>query len=276
MIQRVTILTLYFVKSVFFSLAGLMMVVMSLVYWAVLFPPGQGTPDIENYIILVGVFGAVGTFLATLAAASKAGRLENFPILVRLPSRSEYLIAVLAAALIVGFLLQMLVAGLALIRGPEISANYWLALPPIWLSINILAAVLAIHATDLVADGWSRVIIFGILAILLILNSAAGSPDSWFAARLNDLSLVFSRLNLMWFADISASMANWLVGGTLSRLGEYTSQVFWPFRAIIDGVFAGQFSPTQALAPAVIMLYGITLFLIAAMLFAGKDLEFVE
>jgi hypothetical protein len=276
MIQRVLILTLYFVKSVFFSLTGLMMVVLSLVYWAVLFPPGQGTPDIENYVILVGVFGAVATFLATLAAASKAGRLENYPLLVRLSSRIEYLIAVLASAFIIGLILQLLVAGLALIRGPDLSTSHWLLLPPIWLSINILAAVLAIHATDLVANGWSRVIIFGILAILLILNGAASSPDSWFSARMNDLSLLFSRLNLMWFADITASMANWLQSGTLARLGESTSQVFWPFRAVVSGIFAGQFNTAQALAPAVIMLYGIILFLIAATLFSGKDLDFIE
>lgn len=276
MIQRILILLLYFVKSVIFSVTGLIMVVLSLVYWAVLFPPGQGTPDIENYIILVGVFGAVATFLATLAAASKAGRLENFPLLVRLPSRIEYLIAVLLSALLIGLILQLLVAGLALIRGPEMTTIRWLALPPIWLSINILLAVLAVHATDLVAAGWSRVIIFGILAILLILNSAASSPDSWFAARMNDLALVFSRLNLLWFADLSTSIANWLIGGSLAEVSGYTSRVFWPFRAIVDAIFAGQFSPAQALAPAVIMLYGIILFLVAALLFSGKDLEFIE
>lgn len=276
MMQRVWILSVYFAKSVFFSLGGLMMLILSITYWAVLFPPGQGTPDIENYIILVGALGAAATFLATLSAASKAGRLENFPLLVRLPSRIEYLLSVLLSALAIGLILQLLVAGLALIRGPEMNAGNWLMLLPLWLSTNILAAVLAMHATDLVTSGWSRVIIFGLLAILLILSSASGNSDSWLAARLNDLAMVFSRLNLMWFADIFSSLSVWLGGGTLANVGTIAGQVFWPFRAMIDGVFAGRFTAAQALAPAVIMLYGTILFLIAALLFSSKDLEFVE
>jgi hypothetical protein len=43
-----------------------------------------------------------------------------------------------------------------------------------------------------------------------------------------------------------------------------------------DAVFAGGFTPSQALAPAVLLLYGSILFLIAATLFAGKDLDFTE
>jgi hypothetical protein len=276
MMQRVWILTLYFSKSVFFSLGGLMLLIVSLVYWAVFFPPGQTTPDIENYIILVGVLGAVATFVATLAAASKAGRLENYPLLVRLPSRIEYLVSVILSGLVIGLVLQLLVALLALIRGPDLSTAHWFTIPPLWLSVNILAAVLAIHATDMVSASWSRVIIFGFLAILLILNGSASGTDSWFAARLNDLATVFSRMNLMWFADLSISLGGLLGGDTFGRLGELTSQVFWPFRAMIAGVFAGHFSSIEALAPAVVMLYGTILFLIAAILFSGKDLEFVE
>jgi hypothetical protein len=276
MTQRIWILTLYFSKSVFFSLGGLILLIVSLVYWAVFFPPGQITPDIENYIILVGVLGVVTTFMATLAAASKAGRLENYPLLVRLPSRIEYLFSVILSALIIGFVLQLLVAGLALIRGPDLNSANWLTIPPLWFSLNILAAVLAVHATDLVAAGWSRVIIFGVLAILLVLNGASTGPESWFAARLDDLAIIFSRMNLMWFADLSTSLAGWLGGDSFARLGGLTSQLFWPFRAMIGGVFAGHFSSIEALAPAVVMLYGTILFLMAAILFSGKDLEFVE
>lgn len=276
MIQRITILSVYFVKSVIFSLAGLLLVIFSLIYWAVFFPPGQGTPDVENYIILLGVLGAVVTFMAALSTASKAGRLENYPFMVRLPSRIEYLIAVLLGAISIGLLLQLLVAGLALIRGPNLTTANWLTLPPLWLSLNILAALLAIHATDMVATGWSRVIIFGTLAVLLLLNSSATSSDSWLAARLNDLSLVWTRLNLMWFADITTSVSRWLESSSLDRLGQVASQFFWPFRAMVTGVMNGGFNTSQALAPAVVILYGTILFLIAALLFSSKDLDFFE
>ena len=53
MMQRVWSLTAYFTKSLFFSLTGLMLLILTLVYWVVFFPPGQGTPHVENYVIPV-------------------------------------------------------------------------------------------------------------------------------------------------------------------------------------------------------------------------------
>jgi hypothetical protein len=218
----------------------------------------------------------VATFLITLATTARAGRLENYPILVRLPSRVEYLIAVLLSSLFLGLLMQLLVAGLALIRGPELATFHYLAIPPLWLSVNLLSAVLAVHASDLVSAGWSRVILFSALAIALILNSAAASPDSWFADRLGGLAEIFARLNLMWFSDLAAGAAGWAAGSPLAGLVRFAAIIFWPFRAMADAVFAGGFSLSQALAPAVLLLYGAILFLVAAILFTGKDLEFVE
>lgn len=276
MIQRILILIGYFSKSVFFSLSGLILLILSIVYWAVFFPPGQGTPDIENYIILIGALGAAATFLTTLAVSSKAGRMENFPLIVRLPSRVEYLVAVLVSSIFIGLILQLLVAGLAVIRGPELTTARLIAIPPMWLSINFLAAILAMHASDLVTAGWSRVIIFGLLAVALVLNSASLSPETWFSDRLSDLADLFSRINLMWFSDLTASAAAWAYDSPLSGLARIATIIFWPFRAMADAVFAGNLTPSQALAPAVVVLYGAILFLIAATLFAGKDLEFLE
>ncbi len=276
MIQRILILTGYFAKNLFFSLTGLILIILSIIFWAIFFPPGQGTPDVENYIILIGAWGAGATFLVTLSVSSRAARMENYPMLVRLPSRIEYLAAVLLSALALGMLLQLLVAGLAMIRGPELTGADFLAIPPMWLSVNLLAAVLAAHASDLVTTGWSRVVVFGLLAVALILNSASASPESWFSDRLNDLAELFNRINLMWFADLTMSAADWAYDSPLSAVARASSILFWPFRALTDAVFAGGFSPSQALAPAVILLYGSILFLIAAMLFAGKDLDFLE
>lgn len=276
MIQRILILIGYFSKSIFFSLTGLILLILSLIYWAVLFPPGQGTPDVENYIILIGALGAAATFMVTLAVSSKAAHLENYPMIVRLPSRVEYLVAVLLSALFLGMIMQLLVAGLALLRGPELTSERILSIPPMWISINLLAALLAIHATDLVTAGWSRVIIFGLLAVALVLNSASASSEPWFSERLNDIADLFSRVNLMWFSDLAASAAAWAYDSPLSGLANIASIIFWPFRAMADAVFAGGFTPSQALGPAVLVLYGAILFLIAATLFSGKDLEFLE
>lgn len=277
MIQRILILVGYFSKSVFFSLTGLILLILSIIYWAIFFPPGQGTPDIENYIILIGAQGAAATFLVSLAVCSKAARTENYPTLVRLPSRVEYLVAVLLSSLFLGLLLQLLVAGLALIRGPEVVITRVLSIPPMWISINLLAAILALHATDLVTVGWSRVILFGLLAIALILNSASSSSSgSWFSDQLNAVSDIFNRVNLVWFADVSANAAAWAYDSPLSTIASAVGMIFWPFRAMADAVFTDGFTPSQSLAPAILMLYGAILFLIAATLFAGKDLDFLE
>ncbi len=276
MTRRIWILTAYFAKSFFFSVTGLLLLLMSLIYWVILFPPGQRTPDVENYIILVGALGAAVTFLAALALSGRAGRMENYPLLVRLPSRLEYLAAVLLGALFIGIALQLLVAVLALIRGPDLTTSHLLAIPPIWLSVNVLAAVLALHASDLVTAGWSRVSLYGLLALLLILDGLTASPDSWLVERLYDLSDVFLRMNLMGLSDAANGAAGWLGGGTVTALSSAAGIVFWPFQAITDAVFAGGFTASQALAPAVLLLYGSILFLIAATLFAGKDLDFAE
>jgi len=171
--------------------------------------------------------------------------------------------------------LQLLVAGLALIRGPGLT-GYWLMLLPLWLSIDILAAVLAIQASDLVTVGWSRVIVFGLLAVLLILKGMTASPDSWLVERLYDLSGVLMNFDLFSLSEALDTLAGWISGATMTALSQGSAIIFWPFQAMSDAVIAGGFSPSQALAPAVLLLYGSILFLIAATLFAGKDLDFTE
>ena len=87
MSRRLMVLTGYFLRNIFFSLAGSIYVILALAYWAIFFPPGQGTPDVDNYILIIGAFGAAMTFLATLTIASRAYRAEYCPLIVRLPSR---------------------------------------------------------------------------------------------------------------------------------------------------------------------------------------------
>ena len=276
MIRRILILAGYFSKGVVFSVTGLLLILFGLVYWAIFFPPGQTTPDIENYIILIGSLGATVTFFSGLVIAGRASRLETYPMLVRLPSRVEYLVAVLLGTIALGLFIQLLVAGLALLRGPDLVVSRLLAIPPIWLSVNVLAAILAMHASDLVTAGWSRVIIFSLLAFALILNSASPDPESWFSERLFGLVDILNRVNLVWFADVVSGAAG-VAGSSLFALLTQTAAImFWPFRALSDAVLSGGFSASQALAPAVIVLYSAILFLIAAILFCGKDLDFVE
>lgn len=276
MIRRLLVLTGYFLRNIFFSLAGSIYIILALAYWAIFFPPGQGTPHIENYFLIIAAFGAVVTFLATLTVASRAYRAENYPLIVRLPSRAEYITAVFSSALIFAFLLQLLVAVLALIRGPQMSLGKMLEIPPLWISINLLAAMLALHASDMVASGWSRVVIYGVLAILLIGQNMVERLTAGLATLVSNLSSVFYAQQWVTVANTFGRLSAWFYGVGSETVGKILGVVFWPFSAITDAVLAGHFTPTQALAPAVLVLYATILFLIASDLFATKDLEMSE
>ena len=276
MIRRLLVLTGYFLRNIFFSLAGSIYIILALAYWAIFFPPGQGTPDIENYFLIIAAFGAALTFLATLTIASRAYRAENYPLIVRLPSRAEYITAVFSSALIFAFLLQLLVAVLASIRGPQMSFAKMLELPPLWISINLLAAMLALHASDMVASGWSRVLIFGVLAILLIGQNLVERLTAGLASLASSLSSVFYAQQWVTVANSFGQFSAWLYGVGSETVGKLLGIIFWPFNAITNAVLAGYFTPTQALAPAVLILYATILFLIASDLFATKDLDMSE
>lgn len=271
--QRILVLVRYFLSGLFTSLTGLIYVILAIAYWLLFFDPSQGTPDVEYYILVIGAFGATITFLVTLSVAARANQAVNYPLLVRLPSRVEYLAAVLTSALIAAGLLQLLVGALALFRGPDLTVGQALEIPPIWLAPNVLAAVLALHASDFVAVGWSRVYIFGVLALFLFGQNIDNTSLSGFVTSLNRFFLDHG-----WFevSNALSDFSNEISNHDSNVLNQIFGFVFWPFRAIVDASINGYFTPTQALAPALLLLYATTLFMLAADLFANKDIEFTE
>ncbi|MFN2106754.1 MAG: hypothetical protein ACK2UR_18020 [Candidatus Promineifilaceae bacterium] len=276
MIGRIWQLSRYYIRSLTLSLLGLVFIIGTFLFWAVFFPPGQGTPDAENYILVIAAFGAAMTFLVTLTIAARANRAENMPLVARLPSRVEYLTAVFTAALFFSLLLQFVVAALALIRGPEMAWSKILEAPPIWIAMDLLVAIMALHASDLVASGWSRVVIYGTLAILLIGQSFIGRINDWLLSLTSNLSAFFYAQQFDSIAELIGHVTSWLSGAGESFFRSVLSIVFWPFQAIGQAIINGYFTPMQALAPSVLILYAAILFLVAADLFASKDLEMIE
>ncbi|MCA9975041.1 MAG: hypothetical protein KC413_04800, partial [Anaerolineales bacterium] len=165
---------------------------------------------------------------------------------------------------------------LAMFRGPGLVWGRLLEIPPLWIATNILAVVLALHATDFVSAGWSRVTLFGILGLLLIGKSADSTISSWLGTRLNGWSIAASSQGWQVLAEWMRNAVVWLNGRETGILSQIYSWIIWPFTAISDGVINGFFTAPAALAPAVLLLYAAILFLLSADLFAGKDLEFVE
>ena len=272
--QRITVLIRYFLQTLFTSLPGSIYIILTLAYWVLLFDPSQGTPDIEYFILVAGAFGPIAIFLITLTITARANQALNYPLVVRLPSRVEYLTAVLCSSLLATFALQLLLSILALIfRGPDLTLARLVEIPPIWLAPTILSAIIALHASDLVTSGWSRIYVFGILAVFLFGQSFKNDN---LVRMLNGFNQYAT--NQEWY-NLSTTISEWsntLANSDSNIVGQFFGFLFWPFHAISDATVSGTFSATQALAPAIILLYATILFLLAADLFSNKDLAFTE
>lgn len=276
MARRVLTLIAYLVRQLLLSLAGLIYILMALAFWRLFFDPAQETPEPAYYVLVIGLFGATAAFLITLTIAGRANQAINYAMLARLPSRVEHLVAVLVSSLFATLSLQFLVAILATVNGPALTLSRILELPPLWVAADLLAVVLALHATDLVTSGWSRVYVYGFLAILLFGRQLDGPLVQWISNRLFGLGVTLMREGYMGPGNLINAMAEWLVGSGAQMIAGLFDAVFWPFRAISDAVVGGAFTPVQALAPAVIVVYSTILFVLAADFFASKDIFLTE
>jgi hypothetical protein len=277
MIQRILTLTLYLLRSLLLSLSGLLYFMLTLAFYIIFLDPRQNTPDTDYYILVLGLFGTALTFLVTLSVAARANQSIHYPLLVRLQSRVEYLTAVMLTSLTFAFAIQVVVAIVALfLNGPELSLRQIIEIPPLWIAANILFSVLALHASDLVTSGWSRVYVYGALLILLYGRASAGTILGWFADLFSRTGN--SMLTRGW-VDLGSNLfqfSNWLNDSAADLFQNILGLVFWPFSAVADATINGAFSRTQSLAPAIMLLYATILFLLAADFLATKDLYLTE
>lgn len=277
MSQRVFALSIYLLRSTAISLTGLLYLLFALVYYFIFFDPRQQTPDADYYILVLGLFGAVFSFLVTLSVAARANRAVHFPFLIRLPSRIEYLSAVMIASFAFTFTVQFAMGLLAIVaNGPHFTFQHLLDIPPIWVAANSLFIVLALHASDLVASGWSRVYVFGVLAILLYIQSGLGVISSGISGIFQSLGNTFITQGWGTLSNLAYDFSGWISGVGTDLVQGLTGIIFWPFIAIADASVSAHFSRAQALAPALLLLYATILFILAADLFATKDLYLTE
>lgn len=279
MIGRIWTLARYLLNSFLRSITGIVLLLMTFAFWLIFFAPNGGaTPEPAYFTSLVGILGATLALFSAMGIASIANRAEHVPFFPRLDSRVEFLTSVLLASLCFSIVVQFL-AGLMIMLfpgRPQLTLGSLVDIPPLWLSLNIIAAVTGIHASDFAARGWSRVVIFGLLVLFLFGQGIDARIMAWVARNVRRLS---SRL----FADGRDGM-----GQFLDRIARWSTAegpqffdnlfgfVFWPFRAISDAVRAGEFGFAEALAPAVLLLYATILFMLAADQFANKDLNPIE
>ncbi len=277
MSRRMLAIVAYLLRSHLFSLAGLLYILLALVFYLIFFEPRQQTPDIDYYILVLGILGLTLSFLVTLTVSARANRASHFPIMVRLSSRIEYLASVLITSLLYATILQGLVALLALVaNGPDLGLINFLTIPPLWIAGNILFSVLALHATDLVTAGWSRVYVFAVLGLLLYLQSGMNVLGGWLSALFNRIGGTLLTSGMDSLASLSFDIGSWFSGADPTILENVLDVIFWPFTTITEASISGSFTPLQALAPAALLLYACLLFLLASRFFANKDLLFNE
>jgi hypothetical protein len=264
-------------RALLFSLAGLLFLLLALAFYQVFFAPGQRTPDADYVIFVLGIFGAAYSFLVTLTISARAYSSSHTIFYIRLESRVEYLVSVLISGLLFATLVQFLIFLLAVFVGEaQFGGGSLLEIPPLWLSVNILGGILALAASDWASDGWSRSWLFGLLLVLLFAQGNGPDISRWLAGRMVSLSSWSYGRQLFVPGDLFQGWANWLHGNGLIIIDRLLGSLFWPFRAIGDAITAHHFSPSQALAPAALVIYATLLFLLVSRQFAHKDLILTE
>ena len=277
MIRRVLILAIYFQRRFVFSLPGILFLIMAFVFYMIFFGPGQLTPDVAYFASVLGVFGIVLSFLVTLSFAASANRAANLPILVRIPSRVEYLTSVLLSSIVFSSVVLFVLAVVALLaNGPIFGARFVILIPPLWFSGILMFSTLALHASDLVAWNWSRVYVFGFIAILIYLREGLRIIGNALSSLFVELSDRFSIQGWDALASMADNLGNLVSESGPRVLERLVEVIFWPFNAIVNSLTNSQFSTAQAIAPVIILLYATILFLLAAKVFSSKDLILSE
>lgn len=275
MTQRIFTLIGYLLYRLATSLVGTGYIAITIAYY--MFAFHTATPEPDYFILVIGLFGVLMTFLIGLTLSAKANEAASYPVLVRLNSRVEYITAVLLATLLAGFVLQLTLAAVALVRNdPVLSLRQAAEIPPLWISLNILFAVIALHASDFVAAGWSRVWLFGILAVMLLGRDNSATIMLWLSDRAQQAGAWAYQRGSADEGQVFQGIANWLSVDGVNPVQNFFGFLFWPFQAIIEGTIAGAFNRIQAFGPAILLLYATILFMLAADIFAMKDLYLTE
>lgn len=258
--KRVLILTSYFLRELFRSLSGLLLIVAALVFYLVAILGVTGGVDRDYAAIMIGAFFALLSLLLALIIADRAHRSSSYLLLYRLPSRSAFLAAILLATVLTAGVLELVVALLTLPRlVTPLTAGMVMDILPVWISWLLLGAALGLNMSELARCGWSRTIIYAVLAfVLFVLNQQqTGVPV--------ELSSRFS-----WIPHLIPDPARW---GWVFRIVDL---LIWPLTASIRVAREMPYTLLESFAPALSLLAAMALLGLAADLFGRKDLIFPE
>lgn len=272
--RRILTLTHYLLIRQFRSTMGIIGLLSTIVLWWVFFyPTDNQATGVDPLILIIGIYGFILSFIMTLSMADKTYHSSHLPLFTRLRSRVEFLTAILASVVLFSLLLQLFVVAILFIQPNNfiLTSTKIMIVPPLWISVNIFAVALALHATDLVQSGWSRAWIYGIVTILLFSQSADIRTIRWLSTTLKGWATSANNREWTQLNAILQQASDWVFESGLD-FTEALGIVFWPFQAMTDGILSGELTNAQAIAPTILLLYATILFLLAADFFTHKDL----
>lgn len=238
--NRIWTLTLFFIRDLFRSLAGVVPLAVGLAFGLIAFEYGM---DQAQFMTVAGIgIGAI-CLLTTLLVSNRANRGSSYLLVARLHRRAELLAALVLSALGVTAMVATLITVGNLFTGRlslDFPSALWIL--PTWLPLWLLAASLALPLSALVGRGGSHLAGYVLLAALLIAN---------------DRSMVLASRGLEWLVHA-------------------VDAILWPPRTLLAQASAGIHDRPYALAWLFTLAYAALLFSLAASFFTDKDLLWSE
>ena len=238
--KRIGILSLFLVRDLFRSLAGLVPLAAGFTFYGIAFEYGM---DQAQFITVAGVgLGAI-CLLTALLLTGRANRASFYPFAARLYRRSELLAAVVVGSLAVTSVIALLMTEAALLQHKltlDLPSALWII--PTWLALWLFMAALALPLSSLVSRDGSHMVGYVLITALLVAN---------------DRRSFLEEHRLQW----------------LSRA---VTAILWPMATLLAQASAASHGRSYLLAIVLTVAYAGILFGLATMLFEHKDLLWPE
>jgi hypothetical protein len=258
--RRLWTLIAYLFQDLFRSLTGLLVIVAALVFYLVAIVSVTGGIDRDYYALVIGGFFAVFALVLAVMLADRAYSATSYLLIFRFSSRMPFLAGVALTAVAICGSLE---AGIALVSIPRldapVTAGMVLDIVPVWAGWLVLGAVLGLHMSELVRRGWSRTVVYALLAfILFILNQRQTGVPVELSHRFN------------WIPNVLPDPARW------AWLTNLVDVLLWPVTAAVRVARSADYTVLESLAPAALLVTASFVFALAVALFERKDLILPE
>jgi hypothetical protein len=258
--RRLWTLVSFLFRDLFRSLTGLLVVVAALVFYLVAIVSVTGGIDRDYYALVIGGFFAIFALMLAVMLADRAYSATSYLLIFRFSSRMPFLAGVALTAVAISGLLEAVIALASLPRlDTPLTAGMVLDVVPVWAGWLVLGAVLGLHMSELVRRGWSRTVVYALLALILfILNQRETGVPVELSHRFN------------WVPNIRPDLSRW------AWASKTVDVILWPVAAAVRVARSADYTVLESLAPAALLVVAATIFALAAALFERKDLILPE